>query len=89
MYGSGVKNIQIVYRSGQENSNADALSRNPQAAEPEAPPVKEVQIATVHVNSGEEEITQLLNKSVKLCSKQEDFGAQPQKDKELKEMILF
>ena len=54
-----------------------------------APPVEEVQIATVHVNSGEEEITELLNKSGELYSKQEDFGAQQQKDKELKEMIQF
>jgi len=30
VYGSGMKSIQIVYRTGKENSNADALSRNPQ-----------------------------------------------------------
>ena len=35
VYGSGVKNIQIVYRSGRENSNADALSHNPQAPAPQ------------------------------------------------------
>ena len=52
VYGSGVKNIQIVYRSGRENSNADTLSCSPQAAAPVVPPVEEVQIATVHVNSG-------------------------------------
>ena len=37
VYASGVKNIQIVYRSGLEILNADALSRNPQGAAPEAP----------------------------------------------------
>ena len=30
VYGSGIKSIQIVYRSGQENLNTDDLSRNPQ-----------------------------------------------------------
>ena len=30
VYGSGVQSIQIVYKPGKENLNADALSRNPQ-----------------------------------------------------------
>ena len=30
VYGSGVRSIQIVYKPGKENLNADALSRNPQ-----------------------------------------------------------
>ena len=51
VYASGVKNIQIVYWSGQENLNADALSCNTRGAAPEAPQVEEVQVATI--NSGE------------------------------------
>jgi len=30
VYGSGVWNIQIIYKSGKENLNTDTLSRNPQ-----------------------------------------------------------
>ena len=34
MYGSGVKDIQIIYRPGKENCNADALSHQPHAPAP-------------------------------------------------------
>ena len=27
--GSGIKSVEIVYRAGKDNANADALSRNP------------------------------------------------------------
>ena len=62
VYGSGVKSIHIVYRSGLENLNADNLSRNPQGTAPKVPQVEEVQVATI--NSGEEKIVHLLNRSV-------------------------
>jgi len=75
VYGSGVKNIQTVYRSGRENLNADALSHNPQDVAPQTPQVEEVQVATI--NSGEREITQLLNKSVQQSSTHgDDFGVE-------------
>ena len=35
VYCSGVRNIQILYRPGKENMNADALSRNPQDKAPD------------------------------------------------------
>ena len=34
VYGSGMKNLQIIYWTGKENSNTDALSRNPQLPAP-------------------------------------------------------
>ena len=35
VYGSGLGEVQIVYRAGKENALADALSRNPQGPPPE------------------------------------------------------
>ena len=88
VYGSGIKSIQIMYRCGQDNQNADALSRNPQGTAPREPQVEEVQVATI--NTGEEEVCQLLNKSVPQCSTQkDDFGVEKRKDKELEDMIRF
>ena len=47
VYGQGVKNIKIVYRSGKSNVNADALSRGPQAAAPQEESEPEVQVPVV------------------------------------------
>ena len=48
VYGRGVKKVNIVYRAGRENRNADALSRNPL---PQAPQVGvaegEVQVSSL------------------------------------------
>jgi len=62
IYGSGVKSMEIVYRSGRENLNADALSCNPQGEAPCPPQEEEVQVATV--SSSEVEIHQLLDSDV-------------------------
>ena len=47
IYGSGIRSVEIRHRSGKQNTNADALSRNPYLP----PPVKEIdtetQVATV------------------------------------------
>ena len=36
VFGTGVKSVSIVYRSGKENANADTLSRIPVDAAPES-----------------------------------------------------
>ena len=49
VFGSGVKKIDIIYRPGQENPKADALSRNPvpgaQIAQVHAPDAADVDIS--------------------------------------------
>ena len=51
IFGSGVKSIQITYRAGRENANADALSRCPVGGETLVTSVPEVQIAQVQSTS--------------------------------------
>ena len=48
MFGSGLKNVDIVHRAGRENSNVNALSRNPPGSAPtEGLGESEVQVAIV------------------------------------------
>ena len=50
VYGSGIRQINIVHRTGKENQHADALSRQPVlSAPPDDDTSKEVQIA--HISS--------------------------------------
>ena len=60
--------VSRVSRSGQENGNADALSRNPQGEAPCSPQEEEVQVAMV--NTSEVEIQELLNSNVSQCADQ-------------------
>ena len=50
VYGCGVRDVQIVYRAGKENKNADALSRSPVLPAPEVGIAEgEVHVAPVSV----------------------------------------
>ena len=52
VYGSGIGEVNIIYRSGKANTNADALSRNPYApAPPEGIAENEIQVAAVSSSS--------------------------------------
>ena len=47
LFGSGVRNVQIMYRAGRENSNTDALSRCPVGGETVDTSVPDVQVAQI------------------------------------------
>lgn len=52
VYGKGVKEVKIVYRSGKTNLNADALSRTPLGPAPvEGPGQNEVQVSVVSADA--------------------------------------
>ena len=48
VYGSGIKNLEIIYRAGKDNTNADALSRNPVGSpRPESETITDVHVSAV------------------------------------------
>ena len=56
VYGSGLKEVHIIYRAGRKNTIADALSRSPQGSAPrEGLAENEVQVASVAGSALEEE----------------------------------
>ena len=57
-FGSGIKNLQIIYRDGKENSNADALSRCPVGGDHMHTSVTDVQVA--QVRSTAKDVAELL-----------------------------
>ena len=91
VYSSGIKSVNIVYRPGKANSNADALSRNPvQVAPDEGIGESEVQVAAISSESvtPTTTISQLLHSSPPVLELQ-SFAVEQQKDKELADMVQY
>ena len=87
VYGTGIKEIHIVYRSGKRNTAADALSRSPQAGAPDKGVAEqEVQVATVQTETTN---IQSLLQSTPLPYNQQSFALEQQKDPEVLEIVMF
>ena len=87
VYGTGIKEIHIVYRSGRLNAAADTLSWSPQARAPdEGVAEQEVQIATVQTKMT---TIQSLLQSTPLPYSQPSFALEQQKDPEVLETVMF
>ena len=98
VYGTGLKDVKIVYRAGRLNSCADALSRHPVGTAPVQPEWEDpTQIASVRstVTLDSESaventtgLTTLLSQPPAAVSNQ-DFATEQRKDPELVELITF
>ena len=88
VYGEGVKNVKIVYRSGKTNLPADALSRSPQGAAPDRGPGQD----EIQVSSVTSDVTSLLQAEPADSEQQPTNNAYAQEqrqDETLREIILF
>lgn len=79
--------LKIVYRSGKTNTNADALSRNPQAPAP-AEELDEVQVTMIHKGSDGDDIDNLLHLAP-VTTSSESLAHEQRKDQKLSEVTLF
>lgn len=88
VYGAGIGKINIIHRSGKTNTNADALSRNPQAPAPQEG-IGENEIQVAAVNSEPITSTDVLLQAKPLVGTPTSFGEEQQKDPQLKDIIQF
>ena len=94
VYGSGVKEVNIIYRSGKTNLSADALSRSPQAPPPAGSDDNEIQVAAVTSHSDKETSIQSLlqlepGRESNHPNESVSFASEQRKDPHVKEIIQF
>ena len=86
VFGCGTKSVQILYRAGRENVNADALSRNPSGLVPEEPTVEEVTVANI---CSRQEVSELLGAQPIPNLGNGEFVKEQQRDGDLKDIVKF
>ena len=86
LFGSGVRNIQITYRAGRENANADALSRCPVGGETSDTSVPDVQVAQIQTHT---DIAELLETPPSVSDTAAHYSQEQEKDPEILELRQF
>ena len=93
VYGSGLKEINIVHRAGKESCNVDALSRNPCGPAPaEGICESEVQVASVSKSSNEcdvDDISVLLELEPLNSEFNPETASEQQKDHRVIEILTY
>ena len=90
VYGKGVNKVQIVYRAGEDNKSADALSRAPQSHTPPPDDSEEtVQISAVSVKQLDEFSELPREPDCDLLNFPNSFAKEQQKDKTLNEILTY
>ena len=86
VFGSGVKDVQIMYRPGRDNDRADALSRNPVTAQQDDHLEEGAQVAQV-TSASEEDVSHLLEEEPGVSVLASNFHLEQKKDPELKTLF--
>ena len=90
VYGSGVREVNIVYRPGKANVGADTLSRNPRDAAPTVGVGEaEVQVASVQSTLPEEETICDILSLPPISQGAVPFNVEQHKDPLLQEVVTF
>lgn len=88
VFASGVKKLEIVYRAGKENANADALSRAPCGGTPLEAIVTDVQVAAIHsvdTNAGVSDLLRLEPTAVP----NDSFAQEQRRDADIMELVAY
>ena len=87
VFGSGIKDVQIVHRPGRDNGRADALSRNPAASQQGDHLDVGAQVA--QVTSASEVISDLLQEEPGVNVVPSNFHSDQKKDPELRALLAY
>ena len=88
VYGSGVSEVTIIYRSGKTNTNADALSRNPCSPAPQQG-IGECEVQVALVDGEPPASIDTLLQTGPVDTTGTSFGEEQRKDATVNEMICF
>ena len=86
VFGSGVKKLEIKYRAGKENRNADALSRAPCGERPVETIMTDVLVGAVQAIDVDSHQLLQLDPAVE---ENDSFSVEQRKDPEILEMIVY
>ena len=88
VYGSGIKGVNIIYRPGKANTNADALSQNPCSPAPREG-IGECEVQVAEVRSEPTTTIDTLLQLDPVTSTRVSFGEEQRKDTQVTEVICF
>ena len=91
VYGAGIRNVNIIYRAGRDNANADALSRQPYLPAP-AVGTADDEVQVLSIEASELDISSLIEvdpDSITSVYNPQEFFQEQKKDDEVLAMIQY
>ena len=91
VFGAGIQNVDIIYRAGRDNANADALSRQPHLPAPAVGTVDD-DVQVLSVEALDVDVSSLLEMKPELITSEcnsHRFSEEQKKDEEILAMMRF